>query len=149
MLIGASLILMIVIVLLNLVLGNDFLFGIAELSVDNEALIDGISSTFVVPTENVLFAIDTSTIIGAITIISITLIAVASVVGISVVGSGLNPQSARIVILAITYTGLWVLLSSLAYALIVSIEVFGSVIYVAITIAYVIGVIQSISGGNI
>ena len=148
MLIGASLIIMLVIVLLNLILGNDFLGGIASLSVDNEAIIDGVPTTFIVEATDVLFAIDTSTIVGAITIISITLIAVASVVGISVVGSGLNPQSARIVVLAITYTGLWVLLSTLAYSLIVSIEIFGGVIYVTITIAYVIGVIQSISGGG-
>lgn len=148
MLIGASLIIMIIIVLFNLILGNDFLGGIAELTVDNEALIDGISTTFVVPAEHILFTIDTSTIIGAITIISITLIAIAGVTGISVLGSGLNPQSARIIILAITYTGIWVLLSTLAFALIISIEVFGSVIYVAITIAYVLGVIQSISGSG-
>lgn len=148
MLIGASLIIMLVIVLLTLILGNDFLGGIASLSVDNEAIIDGVPSTFIVEATDVLFSIDTTTIVGAITIISITLIATAAITGISVLGSGLNPQSARIIILAITYTGLWTLLSLLAYSLIISIEVFGSVIYVSITIAYVIGVIQSISGGG-
>lgn len=148
MLIGASLIIMLIVVLLNLVMGNDFLGGIASLGIDNEAIIDGVPTTFVVATEDVLFAIDTSTIVGAITIISVTLIATAAITGISVLSSGLNPQSARIIILAITYTGLWTLLSLLAYSLIVSIEVFGAVIYVSITIAYVIGVIQSISGGG-
>ena len=148
MLIGASLIIMIVIVLLNLILGNNFLSGSTPLSVDNEALVDGVSSTFEVVSENVLFSIDTSTIIGAITIISITIIGVAVITGISVLGSGINPQSTRIIILALTYAGIWVLLSTLAYGLIVSIEIFGSVIYVAITIGYILGVIQSISGGN-
>jgi len=148
MLIGASLMIMIVIVLLNLVLGNDFLAGITELSVDNEAFIDGVSSTFEVVSENVLFSIDTSTVIGAITILSITIIGIAVIVGITVLGSGLNPQSAKIVILALTYAGIWILLSTLAFPLIISIEIFGSVIYVGITIAYILGVIQSISGGN-
>lgn len=148
MLVGASLIVMLVIVLLNLVMGNNFLGGFASLSVDNEAIIDGIPTTFVVDPTDILFSIDTGTIIGAITIISITLIAVAGIVGISFLGSGLNPASTKIIILALTYTGLWVLLSTLAYSLIVSIEIFGGVIYVSITIAYVIGVIQSISGGG-
>ena len=148
MLIGASLIIISVIAFLNLIVGGDFLGAIASLSVDNEAIIDGVPTTFVVEASDILFSIDTSTIVGALGIIAITLIGTAAITGISVVGSGLNPQSARIIILAIVYGGLWGLLSLLAYSLIVSIEVFGAVIYVAITIAYVIGVIQSISGGN-
>ncbi len=148
MLIGASLIVMLIMVLLNLIMGNDFLGGIASLGIDQEAIVDGIPTTFVVETSDVLFSIDTSTIVGAITIISITLIGIALITGITVVASGLNAQSARIVILATTYTGIWILLSYLAYSLIITIEVFGGVIYVSITIAYVIGVVQSISGGN-
>jgi len=148
MLIGASLIIIIVIVFLNLVIGNDFLGSVASLSVDNEAIVDGVPSTFVVEATDVLFSIDTSTIIGAITIISITLIGVALITGISVLATGLNAQSAKIVIIATVYTGLWLLLSVLAYSLIISIEVFGTVIYIGITLAYVVGVIQSITGGN-
>lgn len=148
MLIGASLIVIIIIVFLNLILGSDFLGAIASLSVDNEAIIDGVPTTFVVEATDVLFSIDTSTIVGAITIISITLIGVALITGISVLSSGLNPQSAKIVILATVYTGLWLLLSVLAYSLIISIEIFGTVIYIGITLAYVVGVIQSVSGGN-
>ena len=148
MLIGGSLIIILIIVLLNLVMGNEFLGGIASLGIDNEAIVDGVPTTFVVEATDVLFSIDASSIVGAITIISVTLIGVALVTGISVLASGLNAQSARIVILALTYTGIWTLLSFLAYALIVSIEVFGAVIYVTITIAYIIGVVRMISGGN-
>ena len=135
MLIGASLIIIMVIAFLNLIVGGDFLGAIASLSVDNEAIVDGIPTTFVVEAQDVLFSIDTSTIVGAITIITITLIGVALITGISVLATGLNAQSARIVILATVYGGLWLLLSVLAYSLIVSIEVFGAVIYVGITIA--------------
>lgn len=148
MLIGSSLIMIIIIVLLNLILGNDFIGAIASYSVDNEAIIDGVPTTFIVESTDILFSIDTSTIIGAITIISITLIGVATITGVSVLSSGLNAQSSRIIVLATVYTGLWLLLSVLAYNLIVSIEIFGFVIYVGITLGYVIGVIQSISGGN-
>lgn len=148
MLIGASLIVILIIVFLNLTVGGDFLGAFVPISVDNEAIVDGVPTTFVVEATDVLFSIDTSTIVGAITIISITLIGVALITGISVLASGLNAQSAKIVILATVYTGLWILLSVLAYSLIVSIEVFGTVIYIGITLAYVIGVIQSVSGGN-
>lgn len=148
MLIGASLIVMLIMVLLNLIMGNDFLGGIAELGIDNEAIVDGIPSTFVVEVSDVLFTIDTTTIVGAITIISITLIAVAGITGITVLASGLNAQSIRIIVLAIIYAGIWTLLSFLAYSLIITIEVFGAVIYVSLTISYVIGVVQSITGGN-
>lgn len=148
MLIGASLIVMLIIVLLNLIMGNDFLGGIGQLGLDNEAIVDGIPSTFVVEVSDVLFTIDTTTIVGAIAIISITLITIAGLTGITVLATGLNGASIRIIVLAITYAGIWTLLSFLAYSLIITIEVFGAVIYVTLTIGFVIGVVQSITGGK-
>ena len=148
MLVGASLIVMVIIVLLNLVMGNDFLGNIASLGVENEAIIDGIPTTFVVDSANILFTIDTTSIVGALTILTITLIATAFIVGITVVGSGLNATSGKIIMMITVFAGIWGLLSYLAYSLIISINIFGPVIYVSITIAYVVGVSQMLAGGG-
>lgn len=83
---------------------------------------------------------------GAIAIIMALAITV-SIIGIKILGSGLSDESVRTLIIAITYTGIWTVLSILAYALLVSIEIFGLLIYVALTIGYVVGVIEKISGG--
>lgn len=148
MLIGASLFIMLIIIALNLVLGNDFLAGITQVGIDNEAIVDGVSSTFVVDPQSVIFYIDTSSLIIAGIALLATIIGVALITGISVLGSGLNPQSAKIVIILGGWTGIWIMLSSLAFGLILSIQIFGTVIYVMLTIAFVIGVVQSISGGG-
>lgn len=148
MIVGVSLLIMIVLSLLSIVLGNDFISATMNTGLSNESLINGSTTTVITEAENVLFTIDTSSIVGAITILSVTVIVVASITGISIVGSGLNPQSARIIILVTAYVGLWLTLSLLAYNLIAQIEIFGGIIYVSISIAYVIGVIQKLSGGN-
>lgn len=148
MLIGASLLLLAVIVIFSLVLGGSFIGNFSEILIDNEAIIDGVSNTFVIPAQTIFYNIDTTTIVGGIIVITGVLIGVATLTGISVVGSGLNPQSARIIILASIYGTVWAILSTVAYGLIVSIEIFGGILYVMITIAYIIGVVQSIAGGD-
>lgn len=148
MLVEITLGLMIMMTMLSIILGNVFIPQTVQLAIDNEAFVDGLSNTFEVLTTDVLFQIDTTTLVGAIGVIGITFITVATLTGISVLGTGLNPQSARIIILATVFTGVWVMLSLLSYPLIISIEIFGGLIYVALTIGFVIGVIQSISGGS-
>ncbi len=147
-LIGITLMILIVLTLLSLILGENFLSGIINLSVDNEALIDGVPSTFVVASQDVLFFIDTSNLLSAGIALLITIAVVAGLSGITFLGSGLNPQSARIIILLTAFGGIWGVLSILASSLIFQIEVFGVIIYISLTIAYSIGVVQQISGGN-
>ena len=137
-----------VLTLFSLILGENFLSGIVNLSVNNEALVDGVPSTFVVESQDVLFFIDTSNLLTAGIALLITIAIVAGVSGITFLGSGLNPQSARIIIFITAFGGIWAVLSILASSLIFQIEVFGSIIYITLTIAYSIGVIQQISGGN-
>ena len=76
------------------------------------------------------------------------MIAVAAITGITVLASGLNPQSARIIIMATVLGGTWGLLSVLAYPLIVTIELFGSVLYVMLTVGFAVGSIQLIAGSG-
>lgn len=148
MLIGGSLLILCIIVLFSLVLGGSFVGGVFEISIDNEAIIDGISNTFVVDSTSVFFNVETGTLVGAIGILTLTLIGVATITGISVLGSGLNAQSAKVIVFASIYGTLWLLLSIPAFGLIVSIQSFGYIIYVLISVAYVVGVIQKMSGGS-
>ena len=82
---------------------------------------------------------------GAIMIIIAIAVATAFV-GIKVLGSGLSDPSVRVLITATAYTGLWLVLSVLASPLLFEIEVFGSLIYVSLSIIYVIGVIEKMTG---
>lgn len=148
MLVEISLMILIVITLFSVILGRDFISGIANISIDNEALIDDIPSTFVVVGQDVLFTIDTSTLVIAGISLIVAIIIVATITGITVLGSGLNPQSAKIIIILSGYIGIWSVLTALSFNLIIEIEIFGSIIYVGLTITYVVGVIQKISGSS-
>jgi len=148
MLIGLTLMVIIVLVLFSLILGNDFVSGLINVGIDNEAIIDGNPSTYVVASADVVFSINTSSLIIAGIALLSTIIIVATIPGIQVLGSGLSPASVRIWILLTAYIGLWTVLSILAFNLINSIEIFGSIIYITLTLGYTLGVIQKITGGN-
>jgi len=94
--------------------------------------------------EDVYFEIDP--VVGAIVILIVIGI-IGAILGIQILGSGLSDWSVRLGILIFTYLGLWVLLTILSMPLIKSIEVFGSIIYISLTIGYTIGVIQKLSEG--
>ena len=148
MLIGATLLLLSVIVILSLVLGSSFIGVFNEITINNEAIVNGTSTTFSIPSSTVFYNISTSDIVGSIGIITSVFIVAAAIIGITVLSSGLNPQSAKLILLASGYIAIWALLSAISYGLIVSIEIFGGIIYVMLTIAYLIGVVQSLSGGD-
>lgn len=148
MLIGISLMIIIVITLLSLVIGEDFVSGVVNLEIDNEALVDNITNTFVVEGQDVLFQINTSNLIEAGIALLVVIIAVAVVTGITFLASGINPQSARIIVFLTGYIGIWGVLTVLAFNLIRQIEVFGSVIYISLTLTYITGVIQKLSGAS-
>lgn len=85
---------------------------------------------------------------GAIAIIVI-IITLGALIGIQVFGSGLSGNSVRMIILAVVYISLWTTLSLFAGDMLFSIEGFGSVIYVGLTLIYTVGVIRHIGGGNV
>lgn len=149
MIIGVALMVLLILIFFNLILGQDFIGDFVPVGdIDSSVLVDGVSSTFVQEAENIFFYIDTTSLVIAGISILTTIIIVASITGISVLGSGLNPQSSKIIVVITAYIGLWFSLSVLAFSLIISIPVFGTLIYIGITIGYSIGVIQKISGGD-
>ncbi len=145
MLIGISLGILIMLVVFSLIFEGSPVGAIESIFVDVEGLFtDEFASLFIAP-QDVIFSIDTSSLIISGIAILATVIIVASLVGIQFLGSGLSNDSVRILILLTAFIGLWTSLSLLAFNLIKSIEVFGSMIYIILTIAYVIGVSQKIS----
>ena len=130
--------------LISILLGSSFTDSLVPTTIDNEAIINGTTTSFEILNTDVILNIDP--IIGAISII-IIIATVGAIIGIQVLGSGLSSESVRVLIMAIAYTGIWTVLSILSFPLITSIEIFGSLIYVVLTIGYVIGIIQKF-GGN-
>jgi len=83
--------------------------------------------------------------VSSLTIALESLVAIAlasALIGIQILGSGLADSSVRLLMTGAVYTALWVFLSLLAYPLIRTIEIFGVVLYVILTILYTIGVIE-------
>lgn len=144
MIIGLTLTILLVLTLISIILGSNFTDSLVETTIDSEVIVDDVVGTFVIEGTNVVINIDP--FIGAIAII-IVIATLGALFGIQVLASGLSPESVRVLIIAVAYTGLWTVLSVLALPLISSIEIFGSLIYVVLTIGYVIGVIGKV-GGN-
>ena len=93
------------------------------------------------------FTIRIDPVVGLI-VIFVVIIAIAAILGIQILASGLSPQSVKFIMNAILYFVIWTLLSTMSFNLIISIAIFGTLIYITLTIAYVIGVIQKLGGGN-
>ena len=144
MIIGLTLTILLTLTLISVLLGSSFTGSLVETTIDNEAFFNGTASSFEVYNTNIILNIDP--IIGAIAII-IIIATVGALIGIQVLGSGLSSESVRVLIISIAYSGLWGVLSALSYSLIISIELFGSLIYIVLTIGFVIGIIEKI-GGN-
>lgn len=139
---------LLLITILALVLGNNFIKFITSIGIDNNSFVNGVSNSFVVNNTDVLFSIDSTQIGGAILILTVTMIALAAVLGITVLATGLNTNSIKTILYAVVLGGTWALLSTLSFPLIVSIEVFGAVIYILLTVGFVVGAFQLISGGS-
>ena len=131
--------------LISVLLGSSFTDTLVSTTIDNEAIINGTITSFEIWNTDIILNIDP--IIGAISII-IVVATVGAVIGIQILASGLSPESVRVLIMAIAYTGVWTVLSILSFPLITSIEIFGGLIYVILTIGYVIGIIQKLGGGT-
>lgn len=127
MLIGLSLAALLVIAMFNSFLGADFSDYTVEGDYGQTMGIDEVE--------------------GAIVII-IVLIALVVLVGIQVVGSGLSDTSGKAVMTLVAYISVWGIFSTLSYDLIISIEAFGTIIYLILTIMYAVGVIQQLTGSD-
>lgn len=146
MLVIITLMVLVLLSIFSLLLGNGFLANVMNVEIDNIAIIDGDTSTLLVEGVEVIFQIDTTSLITAGISLLITIGVVAGITGISFLGSGLNSESVRIIVLLSAYVGIWITLSLITYSLIVEIQIFGSLIYIGLTIGYAIGVVQKLSG---
>ena len=99
MIIGLTLTILIVLSLFNLILGGTLIGTITTVEVDNTALVNGTITTFIVESQDVLFQIDVSILISAGIALITAVIVVALITGIQFLGSGLNPESAKIIII--------------------------------------------------
>ena len=107
-----------------------------------------LGATFTEYTANTGYAVPVGidSITGAIAII-IALVAIAVVVGIQILGSGISEQSVKAIIIVVGYASIWGIFSTLSLNLIIAIEIFGTIIYLFLTILYVIGVMEKLARG--
>jgi len=130
---------MMIITLLSIISGNTFTSYSDTQTFDQTVFVNGTASEFAINDTAVLFQIDG--LIGAL-IILVVIATVVGLIGIQVLASGLSDTSVSTIRTSIIYGGIWGLLSVGASALIISIETFGALIYLMLTILYIIGVIQ-------
>jgi hypothetical protein len=100
-----------------------------------------------IPIANSDYNFKISAIQGAILMIT-TILAISAVVGVRVLGTGESNITVEIVTKGTFYFALWGMLSAFAQPLISQIYVLGSIIYVILTLMYVVGFVQSINSGG-
>lgn len=148
MLITLTIMVMVLLSIFSIILGGNFIATLQIVEVDNISIVNNETVTFLVESQDIIFEIDTTSLINGGIALLTTVIIVAGITGISVLGSGLNPQSAKIIIMLTAYIGIWSTLSIVSFALINEIAIFGTVIYIGLTIGYSIGIIKSFSGSE-
>jgi len=79
--------------------------------------------------------------VGAMVII-IAVISICVIVGLRIFNTGLSEQSVKMITLGITYISIWSIFSTLSYDLIITIEVIGSLLYILLTVIYILGIVQ-------
>lgn len=142
MLVGATLVIMLVITLFAIIGGNSFISITDTNVINNSIIVNGTTTSFETSVDTT-FGLDPIT--GGIALI-ITLSVLGGVIGLRVLGSGLSEASVKIILLAFFYGGLWAILSLLSINLITAIELFGGIIYMFLTLAYAIGVVNKYFG---
>lgn len=141
MLIEISLLILIVLSLFSIITGA----SLKEVSAENLAgsgQFNETSTSFDISNVNTFFYIDEFS--GALVII-ITIMVLACLFGLQIMGSGLSTTSVRIIMVGISYYGVWGVFSVLSYNLIVSIEIVGALIYIVLTIMFTIGILNKIT----
>lgn len=140
-LIMSTLTVMFILVVFNIIFGGTYIGTTTTLLIDSEVLIDGISATFKIESTQFLFEIDE---LEGMIILLTTIISIATFAGVNILGSGLSDTSVRTITIVSIFAGIWIILSVLIAPLIWSIEIFGALIYILLTMAYVIGVVQKV-----
>ena len=134
-----------VLTIFSLVLGESLTGSMLKGTFESTTIVNGTESTIELGGNDLLFVID-PTVLGIAAFVVI--IGIAALLGIQFLGSGLSPESIKIIMVCTLYGVIWILLSIFAMPLILSIEVFGIIIYTVLLIMYIVGVIQKIGGGG-
>lgn len=144
-LITLSLLILGVLTIFSMVLGESLSGTMLKGTYESGAIVNGSTTVMEFGDTDLLFLID-PTVLGIAAFIVIA--GIAAVLGITVVGTGLSAESIKVMMSCILYGVIWTLLSIFAMPLILSIEIFGVVIYSILLIAYIVGVIEKITGGD-
>jgi len=144
MLIGMTLAVLMVLCFFSVVTGNAFISTVGIQGLDVEALVNGTTTSFIVQGEEFAVIIDpTMGLVATLLVIA----GVIAILGFNIVSTGLGDEAVRVLTIAIMYTTVWGFLSILAIPLIHTIEGYGNLFYIILTILYTIGVIRSMTGG--
>lgn len=81
-------------------------------------------------------------------IILVSALAIGGIAGIRILGTGVSDLSQKLIIISIIYLGLWAVFSILANNLILTMGIFGGVIWLILTIIYLLGVSSNITGSG-
>lgn len=142
-LIGLTLFILFILTIFSMILGSEPPGVFLDSTVSEYLIINGTKSYLETATEQSIFFIHP--IYGAIAIF-LVIITLIAVIGLQIFGSGLSSGALKIISTVIVYMGLWLILSILSIPLISSIEGFGTLIYISLTIGYVYGVINKFTG---
>jgi len=145
MIISVCLVILTVLTMFSFILGNTLIGSPVDNIISNDLLINDTITTLTFEDADALFVIDP--VLGAIGML-VVIGVIAAIIGIQILGSGLSPESVKMIMSMTMYGGMWGVLSILSYPLLNSIEMFGAVIYITLTLAYVIGIIQKLGGGS-
>jgi len=141
MIISICLVILTVLTMFSFILGTTFIGSPIDVIIKNDLLINDTVTSLAFEDSSAIFVLDP--VLGGISILT-TIGVIGGILGVTILGSGLNPESVKLVMSMIMYGGMWGLLSILAFPLLVSIEIFGAFIYVTLTIGYVIGIVQKL-----
>lgn len=138
-LIFGTLMVMLLLTILSIVSGNSFTSYVVNESYSSN--VNGTTTDYTISNEG--FGLDAYA--GAIGWL-VVIVAIGVACGIMILGSGLSETSQSLLWNAIFYGAIWGIVSILPAPMIFSVEVFGGLIYITLTIIYVVGVIMTIGG---
>lgn len=143
MIIAVCLVIMTILTLFSVILGSSWTGALGSIDIGETIIVNGTSQDFAI--QGIDFSLNIDPVSGFISSI-IVIVSIAAILGINIVSSGLSDSAVRIMTMGIVYTSIWTTLSTLSAPLIKSIEIFGALIYIVLTIAYAVGVVQKIDG---
>ena len=133
-----------VLMILSVISGNDFTGVTSGDGVDVNAIVNGSTTDFVIDAYDATFSINA--VEGAI-IWFVVIGTIVAIFSFQVLGTGLSDVGVSTLRAGFFYGGVWGVLSVLTWDLVISIEIFGAIIYIVLTMLYVIGVFQKILTG--